>query len=164
MKRIALPVLTARAAGAARAAEEVQAACDWLGAHPAQLAEASRRAAREAGWDGAGAAASAGIVAALARGGEEAAAALRRAAQLGEACQTRGAAAETLMTGHFLLAEAARRVLAACPSPPSPAVLEALQGAVSLAAAAALLGHARPALEAEGRWPAALDELLEAVG
>lgn len=167
MSGIALPVLTGRGPGASHAAEEVRAACGWLGTHPAELVQASRRAGREAGWDGAGAddaAPRAEIVAALAQGGEGAAAALRRAARLGAECRGRGMAAEALMTGHFLLAEAVRRVLAEGPSAPSKPVLDALEGAVSLAAAAALLGHARPELEAEGRWPAVLDELLEAAG
>jgi hypothetical protein len=107
------------------------------------------------------------VVAALADANpaEERRAAAILAAERGTAARAHGCHASEILAEHYLLREAvwrwAQRVVE--PAPRAEAVMARLEPAVILSAAAALQGHRRPELEAEGRWSQALADILDGI-
>jgi hypothetical protein len=107
------------------------------------------------------------VVAALADANpaDERRAAAILAAERGTAARARACDASEILAEHYLLREAvwrwAQRVVE--PAPRAEAVMARLEPAVILSAAAALQGHRRPELEAEGRWSQALADILHGI-
>ena len=140
-------------------------------AHVAGIVEAWKVAARSAEpWlslpeahriDGLPDVAAAVVDAAICRPTDPAAAAgnVRASAAHGEARAGQGCATETVLTDYYLLRQAVWAYLLQHGQLEVASTILRVDVALTMSHRAGLLGFHRAALEAQGRWPAALDEL-----